>query len=490
MPYSGMTGVRAHATRTEVTGPRRTVLLVAVLLAGLLGAPAAPATGAEEPEWLTALNAARGDAGLTPVAARDDWTRPAEESSRYMLLNQLLTHDPVVGMPGYTEDAFWAANTGNLYAASWENTPTEAISAWLDSPGHAYWVLHPSLEEAGFGTAVDPLLAPYRYAATLPVVDGVDHTALWPWRFTYPGDGTQVGRAPRTLYVMGAHLPDGAYTATVTVDGSEVAVDAVTRRSARQVSVALDTRLPLGAEVVVEVRRDGEALETFAFTTSEQGSGAPLQPVDAGTVTGTVVDDAGAAVEGAAVEAGGASTTTDADGGYQLDGLAPGAHTVTAGAEGFHAASESFAILAGQTLEIDLTLRAVDATDDDPAGSDDRDDEVPTFPDVPAGHPHLVPITWMASEGITVGYPDGTFKPSSSVQRGAMSAFMYRMAGEPDGPFASPDFSDVAANHPHREAIAWMAQEGITVGYPDGTFRPGAAVERGAMSAFMHRMAN
>jgi hypothetical protein len=33
-----------------------------------------------------------------------------------------------------------------------------------------------------------------------------------------------------------------------------------------------------------------------------------------------------------------------------------------------------------------------------------------------------------------------------------------------------------------------MAEAGITNGFPDGTFKPGQAVSRQAMSAFMHRL--
>jgi hypothetical protein len=124
------------------------------------------------------------------------------------------------------------------------------------------------------------------------------------------------------------------------------------------------------------------------------------------------------------------------------------------------------------------------------AGEPDGPFASPDFPDVPHNHPHRDAIAWMAQEGITLGYPDGSFRPSAAVQRGAMSSFMFRMAGEPAGPFTSADFSDVTTRNPHHDAIAWMAQEGITVGYTDGTFRPGDAVLRGAMSAFMYRMAN
>jgi len=57
-----------------------------------------------------------------------------------------------------------------------------------------------------------------------------------------------------------------------------------------------------------------------------------------------------------------------------------------------------------------------------------------TFGDVAPAHPFYDEIEWMAAEGITTGTPASPqplYKPSSSVSRAAMSAFMHRLA---DGP--------------------------------------------------------
>jgi hypothetical protein len=55
---------------------------------------------------------------------------------------------------------------------------------------------------------------------------------------------------------------------------------------------------------------------------------------------------------------------------------------------------------------------------------------------------------------------------------------------------ASTRFSDVPPGHAFEDEIDWMADTGITTGFPDDTFRPGAAVSRGSMSAFMQRLFN
>lgn len=57
------------------------------------------------------------------------------------------------------------------------------------------------------------------------------------------------------------------------------------------------------------------------------------------------------------------------------------------------------------------------------------------------------------------------------------------------GAIAAERFSDVPDDHPFDEDITWLADAGISEGFPDDTFRPGAPVSRQAMAAFMRRMA-
>jgi hypothetical protein len=48
-------------------------------------------------------------------------------------------------------------------------------------------------------------------------------------------------------------------------------------------------------------------------------------------------------------------------------------------------------------------------------------------------------------------------------------------------------FSDVPPSHQFYDDIEFMAQTGIAGGFEDGTYRPGQAVTRQAMAAFIHR---
>lgn len=109
------------------------------------------------------------------------------------------------------------------------------------------------------------------------------------------------------------------------------------------------------------------------------------------------------------------------------------------------------------------------------------------FPDVDKSTPHAREILWLASSGVTSGYPDGTFKPFATVARCDMAAFLHRMAG--DLPSAGTTaFSDVNKTTPHAEDILWLAHEGVSSGYPDGTFKPYGTVVRCDMAAFLNRM--
>lgn len=112
------------------------------------------------------------------------------------------------------------------------------------------------------------------------------------------------------------------------------------------------------------------------------------------------------------------------------------------------------------------------------------------FRDVPASHPFHDDISWLAGQGITTGWPDGTFRPSESVSRAAYAAFLYRMSGKPSftPPAVSP-FRDVSTKHQFYKEISWLASVKVTTGWPDGTFRPEAKITRDAMAAFMYRYA-
>ena len=112
------------------------------------------------------------------------------------------------------------------------------------------------------------------------------------------------------------------------------------------------------------------------------------------------------------------------------------------------------------------------------------------FTDVFENTAHYEDIGWLASSGISEGFPDGSFRPMSSVARQDMAAFLYRLAGSPDYEPSAADerrFSDVDPSTPHYREILWLGSTGISEGFPDGTFRGMSSVARQDMAAFLRR---
>lgn len=50
--------------------------------------------------------------------------------------------------------------------------------------------------------------------------------------------------------------------------------------------------------------------------------------------------------------------------------------------------------------------------------------------------------------------------------------------------YAVGGFTDVPSEHPFKGSIDWAALHGVASGYPDGTFKPGGSVNRGQMTQF------
>lgn len=121
-----------------------------------------------------------------------------------------------------------------------------------------------------------------------------------------------------------------------------------------------------------------------------------------------------------------------------------------------------------------------------------------TFKDVTPPTSFSDEIAWLAGRGVTTGWEeqDGsrTYRPYDFIERNAMAAFLYRLAGKPEftAPAVSP-FADVTPSTPFYKEITWLADKKISTGWdePDGrkTFRPYQSVNRDAMAAFLYRFA-
>ncbi len=126
------------------------------------------------------------------------------------------------------------------------------------------------------------------------------------------------------------------------------------------------------------------------------------------------------------------------------------------------------------------------------AGAEAPDCTVKPFSDVSTTHPFCGEIAWLKSEDISTGYTDGTFRPAAPVARDAMAAFVYRLAKGDTAPTActTKPFDDVPTTQPFCGQIQWLKDKGLSNGWPDHTFRPSITIERQAMAAFLYRLSD
>lgn len=114
------------------------------------------------------------------------------------------------------------------------------------------------------------------------------------------------------------------------------------------------------------------------------------------------------------------------------------------------------------------------------------------FSDVPQDHPFCGHIRDAALAGVLQGYGDGTFRPGNLMTRQAVAAALVRfqLADFPAvvlAPCIEAPFDDVPIGHPFCEEIQYLSSAGITTGYPDGGFHPGAPVTRQGFVALLQR---
>ena len=108
-----------------------------------------------------------------------------------------------------------------------------------------------------------------------------------------------------------------------------------------------------------------------------------------------------------------------------------------------------------------------------------------TFSDVTFDHWAYLYVEAIADAGLTGGYPDGTYRPENRVTRAEMAVFLLNALGISPGPLpGEPSFSDIDG-HWAEIYIEELYDQKITGGYPDGTYRPENRVTRAEMAVFL-----
>lgn len=96
-------------------------------------------------------------------------------------------------------------------------------------------------------------------------------------------------------------------------------------------------------------------------------------------------------------------------------------------------------------------------------------------------------INWAVENGITNGTSADKFSPDSACTRAQVVTFLWRAAGQPETDAAASFRDMVSASSPYYKAILWAAEEGITNGYSDNTFRPDTVCSREQFVTFLWR---
>lgn len=155
----------------------RLLLVTALALGGTaitVGGSPAGATGASNDDWLAIVNTYRAMSGLGPVSVNPTWSAEGQAHSCYMLFNGI-SHDEIPGKPGYTEGGRQAGLNGNVAVSSSVGaSPRSHIDLWMTGPFHAIGILRHNLTRSGFGLCANEHTSPWRSAATLDVLRGID----------------------------------------------------------------------------------------------------------------------------------------------------------------------------------------------------------------------------------------------------------------------------------------------------------------------------
>ncbi|MCD4850994.1 S8 family peptidase [Arthrobacter sp. AK01] len=177
---------------------------------------------------------------------------------------------------------------------------------------------------------------------------------------------------------------------------------------------------------------------------------------------------------------------------YFIDGepVTPGIHSATGRITVTAAAKDGYVLLPGATT---LWTERFSAK-----GPDFVPPSISPFKDVLTTQQFYREMAWMADEGISTGWVEAdksvTYRPLTPINRDAMAAFLYRLAGSPayTPPTKSP-FKDVLTTQQFYKEMAWLADQKISSGWTEGdgsrTYRPLTPINRDAMAAFLYRMA-
>ena len=109
------------------------------------------------------------------------------------------------------------------------------------------------------------------------------------------------------------------------------------------------------------------------------------------------------------------------------------------------------------------------------------------YSDVAATSWYNTAVSTLSSMGIITGYPDGTFRPNAAITRAEFAAIAARF--DNDGDKTAAKFSDIAT-HWAKDEISIAYNNGWITGYPDGMFGPQRDITRAETMTLVNRVLN
>ena len=109
------------------------------------------------------------------------------------------------------------------------------------------------------------------------------------------------------------------------------------------------------------------------------------------------------------------------------------------------------------------------------------------YSDVAATSWYNTAVSTLSSMGIITGYPDGTFRPNAAITRAEFAAIAARF--DHDGDKTAAKFSDIAS-HWAKDEISIAYNNGWITGYPNGTFGPQRDITRAETMTLVNRVLN
>lgn len=139
----------------------------------------------------------------------------------------------------------------------------------------------------------------------------------------------------------------------------------------------------------------------------------------------------------------------------------------------------------GQTASLYFTM-----TDkvNDFSGVADYDQSTVLFTDVDTEAWYNSAVRYVYENGLMTGTSSAAFSPATAATRGMLATVLYRMEGSP-AVSGGVSFSDVPEGRYDTEAIAWASEQGLLLGYGDGSFGPDDVITREQLATLLCRYA-